>query len=218
MYEYRIKKIKAKIAELNNLKRYSKTNDFRILACGQYNHGKSTLLNQLLGDYSNQTFKTSVLIETKKIQEISKGNIIYIDTPGLSVDINDNKKTLNALKRADLHLFLHKINLGELDACEVDFLKHVASQLNARIFLKNTIFVLSASNKKNSEEIKKIKLKIQEQLSNIFKQEAEKAMLIDVDSISFNRGMLENKNILVENSNIDKLKAEIRKKEMMRNL
>ena len=56
--------------------------------------GLSTITHlKPLGYYSNQTFKTSVLIETKKIQEISKGNIIYIDTPGLSVDINDNKKS-----------------------------------------------------------------------------------------------------------------------------
>ncbi|HMY00844.1 MAG TPA: 50S ribosome-binding GTPase, partial [Agitococcus sp.] len=58
----------------------------RIAVFGKYNHGKSTLLNAVIG--KEGVFKASDARETVKNQEFfdKDRNIIWVDTPGLDAD------------------------------------------------------------------------------------------------------------------------------------
>ena len=58
------KDIEAKMAEFRKVKENSFDSTSKIVVFGLYNHGKSTLLNQLIGDYNNGTFKVADTRET----------------------------------------------------------------------------------------------------------------------------------------------------------
>ena len=80
-------------------------NDIRIAVFGKYNHGKSTLLNTIIG---KDVFKTSDKRETVKNQTHQYQNVIWVDTPGLDADVTgqDDKEARNgAFTTADVLFF-----------------------------------------------------------------------------------------------------------------
>jgi GTP-binding protein EngB required for normal cell division len=74
---------------------------FRIMACGVTGHGKSTLLNGVVG---RQTFKqghgtTSETSEVKEYREHHENSsIVILDTPGFNDTKNDEKKYLKEIR------------------------------------------------------------------------------------------------------------------------
>jgi small GTP-binding protein len=126
---------------------------------GKYNHGKSTFLNAWLKQ--NELFKTSDKRETVKNQEyIDKvNNIIWIDTPGLDADSQDDAVAQEAVKEADIILLVHDIISGELDKKELHFIE-ISSTAN-----KQKIQLLLTKIDQNEEQLPKIIKQIESQVS-----------------------------------------------------
>lgn len=84
-----------------------------IAAIGDYNVGKSSLLNTLIGD---DIFAVADRRETRQIARHVANGICWLDTPGLNADLTagDDSRAHSARLQADVLLFLHNASNGEL--------------------------------------------------------------------------------------------------------
>ena len=100
----------------------ARPSELQVAVYGKYNHGKSSLLNALIGE---EFFKTADIRETVKLKSYTKKNVTWVDTPGLDADVaqKDDHLANELLTTSDLLLFVHSVNEGELDSKEVTFLK-----------------------------------------------------------------------------------------------
>ncbi len=183
-------------------------NEFRVVALGLFNHGKSSLLNQIIGSFDNSTFSVADKRETRKEQSVKYKDCLYIDTPGLNADDYDNATALKTIATADIHLFVHKITTGELNAQEVDYLKFIAKNQSIETFFASTIFVLTNSGSVSKSEIDGVTERIKNQLTDLFGSKNVYNILC-VGSSSYAKGSVENKQALIKKSCIPLLKSNI---------
>lgn len=97
-------------------------NPFSIFICGEFNAGKSSLLNQL----NNQEIATvGFLPTTKEIESYNPegfGGLVFIDSPGTNSIIEQHQElTENYLQQADIILFVTSVE-RPLSKSEQDFL------------------------------------------------------------------------------------------------
>ncbi|MDX9901058.1 MAG: dynamin family protein [Aliarcobacter sp.] len=201
--ELMIKYISQKdIKELNKLKQSLNDTKVRVTCIGQYNNGKSSLLNALIRDKNNETFKVSDNRETILNKTLEYNNMIFVDTPGLNVQNNDDMEAMEAIKSSDINLFIHNINNGELNEVENDFLKNILKYWDNNIedFIFSTIFVLTKTDElQNEQDKQKTIKKISQQINDIFGLEAS---IIAISSSDLLEGIRHNENELIEESNI----------------
>lgn len=100
---------------------------FRVAACGLYNAGKSTLLNALTDQVDAAAFATGAARTTTASKAVRYGGVDYVDTPGLDATVQDDAEAWRALGDADLLLYVHDPQTGELHEAEVVFLSQLAS-------------------------------------------------------------------------------------------
>ena len=82
-----------------------------VICTGIYNAGKSTLLNALTGtDY----FPTGDIPTTKELSTLTLEDCVYIDTPGLNAQEEDDQVAQAALQDADIILFVSNMQNGGL--------------------------------------------------------------------------------------------------------
>lgn len=139
---------------------------FLLVVVGEYNAGKSTFINALLGD---EVFETGDLPTTRAISILRYGDstrperigdhlhvyrypldflrdLEIVDTPGTnSLERLEEQITRDFVPRADLVLFVTSL-LQPLTASELDFLGHI------REWGKKVVFVVNGSDRRNSEE------------------------------------------------------------------
>lgn len=202
---------KKELQIINDLKNSLEKEKITITCIGLYNHGKSMLLNALIGDFGLNTFEVADKRETIRNKEIEFENFYYVDTPGLNAKENDDKRALDAIKETDLILFVHKATTGEFQQGEVDFLKKIEKNWQSpKEFIKKTIFVISSIDELNNEkeDLERLISKMDEQIDQIFNTKAD---FIAVSSNRYIRGKKEKKEILAKKGNIDKLKEKIEK-------
>ncbi len=201
--ELMIKYISQKdIKELNKLNQSLYDTKIRVTCIGQYNNGKSSLLNALIRDKNNETFKVSDNRETILNKTLEYNNMIFVDTPGLNVQDTDDMKAMEAIKSSDINLFIHNINNGELNEVENDFLKNILKYWDNNIedFIFSTIFVLTKTDElQNEQDKQKTIKKISQQINDILRLEAS---IITISSSNFLEGIKHNENELIEESNI----------------
>lgn len=193
---------KLDIQNLEELKNSIKNNAVKVTCVGLYNSGKSTLLNCLIGDLNCTTFKTADTRETTTSKTVTLENGIHlVDTPGLNAQEHDDKVVMEVIKESDINLFIHNITSGELQMKEYEFLSNIQKHWkNPQEFIERTIFVLSRVDEIHSfEDIKRTKIKVNEQIKNLFGKEA---VIVTLSSKDFIDGKMENENELVEQSNI----------------
>ena len=175
-----------------------------ITCMGLYNHGKSSLLNALIKDFDEETFKTADVRETITSKSFEYGKINYIDTPGLNAEEYDDKRVYDAVKESDINIFVHTITTGEFVEKEIEFLNKIKDNWgNPLDFINRTIFVLSKVD--NIEDEKDIDLeidKMKEQINEIFNINP---LIIPVSALRYKKGNIENKNILIKRSNLQLL-------------
>jgi len=195
---------KADINTLTTLKNALHNDNVTVTCMGLYNHGKSTLLNALIKDFDNQTFKTADVRETSKNKSIKYGNITFVDTPGLNAEKHDDKRVMDAIKESDINLFVHTVTTGEFAGKEMEFLQSVKKHWkNPQEFIERTVFVVSRVDKANSEtDILNTIKKMKQQILEIFNV---KAIIIPISAIRYIKGKKENKNLMVKKSNIEAL-------------
>jgi small GTP-binding protein len=139
---------------------------FLLVVVGEYNTGKSTFINALLGD---DVFEVGDLPTTRTISILRYGEVAkpepvgdhtrifrypldflreleIVDTPGTnSIDRMEEEITRGFVPRADLILFVTSL-LQPLTASELDFLGHI------RDWGKKVIFVVNGADRRNSED------------------------------------------------------------------
>ncbi|WP_171405950.1 GTPase domain-containing protein, partial [Acinetobacter nosocomialis] len=99
--------------------------DPTITVIGKYNHGKSRLLNELIG---TDIFSVADKRETIQLAEHKQDQVRWLDAPGLDADVAavDDRHAFEAVwTQADIRLFVHSVREGELDATE----HHLLQQL-----------------------------------------------------------------------------------------
>jgi small GTP-binding protein len=139
---------------------------FLLVVVGEYNAGKSTFINALLGD---DVFETGDLPTTRVISLLRHGvagpsepagehlrvyrypldflrDLEIVDTPGTnSLQRVEEQITRDFVPRADLVLFVTSL-LQPLTASELDFLAHIQE------WGKKIIFVVNGTDRRNSDE------------------------------------------------------------------
>jgi small GTP-binding protein len=139
---------------------------FLLVVAGEYNAGKSTFINALLGD---EVFAMGDLPTTRVISILRHGesgppetagehtriyrypldvlrDLEIVDTPGTnSIERMEEEITRGFVPRADLVLFVTSL-LQPLTASELDFLSHI------REWGKKIIFVVNGVDRRNSDE------------------------------------------------------------------
>jgi GTPase SAR1 family protein len=139
---------------------------FLLVIVGEYNTGKSTFINALLGD---EVFAMGDLPTTRAISILRYGDagppetigenlqlfhypldvlrdLDIVDTPGTnSIERMEEEITREFVPRADLILFVTSI-LQPLTASELDFLAHI------REWGKKVVFIVNGVDRRNSDE------------------------------------------------------------------
>ncbi|MDE1008867.1 MAG: 50S ribosome-binding GTPase [Paraburkholderia fungorum] len=112
-----------------------------VTVIGKYNHGKSRLLNELIGE---PTFAVADKRETVVLADRVQRGMRWLDAPGLDADVGteDDRYALHAAwLKSDIRLFVHAAKEGELDAMELALLTELRDD-GART-QRQTVFVLS---------------------------------------------------------------------------
>lgn len=89
-----------------------------VTVVGKYNHGKSRLLNEMIGQAA---FAVADKRETLALAAHVHEGVCWLDAPGLDADVHtaDDDHALQAIwLRSDIRLFVHAAKEGELDAAE----------------------------------------------------------------------------------------------------
>ncbi|ELS01092.1 dynamin family protein [Xenococcus sp. PCC 7305] len=136
---------------------------FSIFICGEFNAGKSSLLNHL-GE--SAIAPVGILPTTKAIESYNPeglGGLVFIDSPGTNSIIDQHQElTENYLKQADIILFLTSIE-RPLSKSEQDFLTIVDNT-----WARKVIVAVNKIDLATPEEIDQVTNYIAEGLSNIF--------------------------------------------------
>lgn len=112
-----------------------------VTVIGKYNHGKSRLLNELMG---SDVFSVADKRETVALAEHQRQGVRWLDAPGLDADVgqgDDAHARQAAWLESDIRLFVHAAKEGELDAAERSLLQ-VLHDDQART-RRQTLFVLT---------------------------------------------------------------------------
>lgn len=122
-----------------------------IINAGVMNHGKSSLFNSLL---DKNVFPEEDIRTTIKTQiEPWTDNVYLIDTPGLSAEIVDDKVAYEAYRRANVIVFVHRVDTGELHKNGLDGLNKIKALFpNENFFVEHFCLVLTSIDDQSARE------------------------------------------------------------------
>ena len=188
---------KKNLSQIIDDKRYVK-----IAVAGRMNHGKSSLLNSLIGD---NIFKVQDIRETTANSRYELfEDVLLVDTPGLDANINDDAIANVAYESSNIILFVHNYNVGDFHKGELEALKRIADFHNSEAFSDRFILVLTgkdAITDQNDRELIKLKL-----LKDIKKFcGLQNFPIFEVSNTTFMKGKSENKEKLIIYSGIPTL-------------
>ena len=136
----------------------------RIAVLGKYNHGKSTLLNALVG---TDHFKVADKRETVTISEYEHNGVVWVDTPGLDADpteIDDRQAQKVAFEIADFLFLVHQVQAGELDRYEINAFMGLAKQ--DKNYRKKMALVLTQTDQRDPTEVSAVEKRCRAQLQD----------------------------------------------------
>lgn len=171
-----------------------------ITVIGKYNHGKSRLLNELIG---HDIFSVADKRETIHLAEHIHQNVSWLDAPGLDADVAavDDEHAFNAVwTQADIRLFVHSVREGELDAIEHQLLQQLVSDFQTS--QRQTLLVLTQLDQMPDAQV----------LAQIQQSIARQVPSLNALSVSATRhrqGIDNSKALLVEKSGIVALQQAI---------
>ena len=116
-----------KIAEIDK-----EIQNVNIINAGIMNHGKSSLLNSILDREEFETQDVRTTTENKIVQWFN--NVYLIDTPGLSADKSDDAEAFEGYRRANMILFVHTTEVGELRKNELDAINQMKKLFESEEF------------------------------------------------------------------------------------
>ena len=188
------------------LNRYSKSDKPIIAVVGLMNAGKSYLLNMLAQYIEEEYFKTADQRETVANKMLETEQYIYLDTPGLDANTQDDAIAQQGVAEADIVLFVHQPQ-GELDSSEVAFLRQLKEKFGK--FAKHSIIiVISKIDKEPASKIaaidQEIQKQCQEKLGTVF-------TTFQLSNTRYKTGISQKKDGLVDASHIDALVQHLKK-------
>ena len=158
-----------------------------IVNAGRMNHGKSSLLNSLLG---REAFRVADVRETRENAKAEyRKDVFVVDTPGLDADEMDDKEAFEVYKRANVILFVHNPRVGELHRSEIDHIGRIAAVVGAEYFWQHFAFVLTFQEEFGMEKLEEIREKIKMSLKDAFGVEG--MPLFIVSNARYARGVQE---------------------------
>lgn len=166
-----------------------------VMVYGAYNHGKSSLLNALIGE---DVFSVSDRRETRQAQSHEANGVCWLDTPGLFADTagGDDRVAQGELDMADHLLLVHNLGSGELDQQEEQGFQHQVGDTPERCTL-----ILTALDGTDDATRESISAKIAQQLPGV--------QQLAVSSHRYAKGMEQNKQGLIRHSCVPRLKEHI---------
>ena len=180
------------------------TQRINIINAGVMNHGKSSLFNALLDKniFPEEDIRTTVKIQTEQWSD----NVYLIDTPGLSAELADDEIAFEAYRRANVILFVHRVDIGELHKNGLEGLKKIKSLFaDEKFFVEHFCLVLtSIDNQSSGKNLDTIRAKALTDIKNFCGLSGFKVFC--VSNTRYRKGMAEGKKVLVEKSGIPELR------------
>ena len=167
-----------------------------VTVIGKYNHGKSRLLNELIGD---DIFSVADKRETTTLSEHLQHNIRWLDAPGLDADVAtlDDQHAQDAMwNKADIRLMIHSVREGEFDPYELQLFQqfeHDATQTQ-----RQSVLVLTQIDQIPDPAV------LTHIIDSIQKQ-APAATVLPVSATRHRQGIENSKALLVQRSGIPEL-------------
>lgn len=184
--------------DLARLRTLADERDPIVTVVGKYNHGKSRLLNELIG---RDAFVVADRRETVTLSDSVHQDVRWLDAPGLDADVGteDDRHALRAVwLKSDIRLFVHAAKEGELDAKELAILLDLTA--DAGRTQRQTVFVLSQVDQlADDEELDKVRHAIGAQVPGV--------VLNAVSSTRHRKGFEDGKKLLLEKSGIPALRT-----------
>ena len=175
-----------------------------VVDAGLLKAGKSSLCNALVG---KNVFVTDVVRATVENAQIEMDDYILLDTPGLDARDEDTNIALMGYEMADVILFVHNLQEGELSQTEVDSIKQIADIFGDwDMFFKNVILILTHKDQVE-DHFEAIRKQIDEQCKKVLNNQFAKTFC--VDSIGYMKGLQENKTLLMQDSGILELQKAV---------
>ena len=169
-----------------------------VTVVGKYNHGKSRLLNELIGA---NAFAVADRRETVALSAHVHEQVRWLDAPGLDADVasGDDEHAHRAVwLESDIRLFVHAAKEGELDARERALLQ--ALRDDGERTRRQTLFVLSQVDQLADEAA-------QRKVTAAIEAQAPGLAWLAVSSTRHRQGVDGAKKLLLEKSGIPALKA-----------
>ncbi len=170
------------------------------------NAGKSYLLNMLSQHIDREYFKTADQRETTDNKTLETEQYIYLDTPGLDANAQDDAITQQGIAEADIVLFIHQPQ-GELDSRELAFLHQLKDNFG-KSAKHSVVIVISKIDKESKSKIdaidKEIQKQCQEKLGTVF-------TTFQISNTRYKTGISQQKNGLIQASHIDALAQHLKK-------
>ena len=177
-----------------------------IAVCGLMNAGKSYLLNMLTQQIDREYFKTADQRETTANKTLETEQYIYLDTPGLDANAQDDAIAQQGIAEADIVLFVHQPQ-GELDPRELAFLRQLKDSFG-KSAKHSVVIVISKIDKEPESKIdvidKEIQKQCQEKLGTVF-------TTFQVSNTRYKTGISQQKDGLIQASHIDALAQHLKK-------
>lgn len=173
----------------------------RIAVFGKFNHGKSSLLNALVG---KELFAVSDKRETQKNQEVNddKHQVVWLDTPGLDADTtrkDDFAANKGAFVQADIILLVHRLDAGELDRYEIEHFNRLLKETSDSV---QKLLVITQIDQVPNEANRN-------QALQIIKKQFPQFEIVQTSALRYQKGTAENKAKLIEFSGIPELSSKI---------
>lgn len=180
-----------------------------IVNAGRMNHGKSSLFNSLL---DKQYFATGDVRTTVARSDAEfRPNVFLVDTPGLDAVDCDDKVAFDAYKKANMVVFVHTPNVGELHKNEINRLNEIKRFFpNNSYFWRHFCLVLTFAEAVDVDNLALIEKKILTDIKD--KCDGSGFPVFRVSNIRYGRGKAEDKAALIKNSGVDELRLFLIKK------
>ena len=168
-----------------------------VTVIGKYNHGKSRLLNELIGE---DIFSVADKRETTTLSEHLQQQVRWLDAPGLDADVAaiDDQHAQDAIwTKADIRLFVHSVREGEFDPNEVALFQQL-EQDTAKTQRQTLLVLTQIDQIADKEVLNHILDSIQQQVPTV--------NLLAVSATRHRQGVENNKQLLIQRSGIPELK------------
>ena len=173
-----------------------------VTVVGKYNHGKSRLLNELIGA---DAFPVADRRETVAMAERRHRGVRWLDAPGLDADVDsgdDHHARQAAWLESDIRLVVHAAKEGELDADEQALLRALLA--DGERTRRQTLFVLSQVDQLADDAA-------QESVARAIGAQVPGVVLHPVSAARHRKGVDEGKRLMIERSGIPALETALAK-------